>query len=199
MTPARRNWPGRRLFQAGATVLAILLALQVIPWAPAARLFPAFSPLLGLGGALAARSAGLSVWLALPLLALGLWRKRWFCFHACPAGFCAELAGQLNPRAAGRYARWPRLGGWLALFLVAGAAAGYPVLLGLDPLSLFHGFVSAWNRDWAPARLDLAVGFSFVLLISLGRPRLWCQRLCPLGGLQDGLYALSRRVWERVR
>ncbi len=184
----------RRLPQALASALAAALALQLIPWSSAARLYPSLSPLLSLGGALADRSAGLFTLLGLPVLALGLWRKRWFCFHACPAGYCAERIGRLNPRAAGRFGKWPRLGGWLALLIVGSAAAGYPLLLGLDPLSLFNGFFSAWNQPWQAAQLDLAVGFILVLLISLGRPHLWCLRLCPLGGLQDGLHTLARRM-----
>lgn len=177
-----------------ATLLAILAALQLIPWEPAARLFPSLSPLLSLGGALTRHAFWPAALLGLPVLLLALWRKRWFCFHACPAGFCAEAAGRLNPKAAARFGRWPRLGTALAGLILGGALLGAPVGLCLDPLSLFNGFVSAWRMPLEHGLPPLATGFLLVLLISLLRPHLWCLRLCPLGGLQESLHAVSRRV-----
>lgn len=182
----------RRILQPVVTLLALLLALQLVPWGPAASLFPSLSPLLALGGALARRSFWPAALLCVPVLIMAFRRKRWFCFHLCPTGYCAEAAGRLNPRAVNRFAAWPKLGGWLAWALLGGAAAGLPLLLALDPLALFNGFFSAWRRPLEAGFPPLATGFLLVLLVSLLRPHLWCLRLCPLGGLQDQLHALGR-------
>ncbi len=189
----------RRAIHILIAVSAAVLALQLIPWEPAARLFPSLSPILGLGGALARRAAGPAALMGFPILLLAFTHKRWFCYHACPTGLCAEAAGRLNPRAAAHFGTWPRLGGGLALLLLGSAAIGYPLALGLDPLSLFNGFFSAWRRPFEAGLPPLASGFILVLLISLARPHLWCLRLCPLGGLQDGLHGLARFAGSRRR
>lgn len=197
--------PPRRLFHLLASILAAVLALQLIPWGPAARLFPALSPLLSLGGALANRAFWPAALLGLPVLLLALVHKRWFCYHLCPTGYCAEAAGKLNPGAANRFGAWPRLGGALALVILGGAAFGFMLAPFLDPLSLFSGFFSSWRQPaewtWPALRAlllagpsPLASGFLAVLLLSLLRPHLWCLRLCPLGGLQDALHVLRRQV-----
>jgi ferredoxin len=186
--------PPRRLFHLASALLAALLALQLIPWEPAASLFPSLSPLLGLGGALARRAFWPAAFLGVPVFLLGFVHKRWFCFHLCPTGYCAEAAGKLNASAANRFAAWPRLGGWLALAILGSAALGAPLALGLDPLALFNSFFSAWRRPLEAGLPPLATGFLLVLLISLARPHLWCLRLCPLGGLQDIIHDMDRRI-----
>jgi Pyruvate/2-oxoacid:ferredoxin oxidoreductase delta subunit len=184
--------PRRRILHPVATLLALVLALQLVPWGPAASLFPSLSPLLALGGALARRAFWPAAALGVPVLILAFRHKRWFCFHLCPTGFCAEAAGRLNRGSANRFAVWPKLGGWLAWLLLGGAAAGFPLALGLDPLALFNAFFSAWRRPLEAGLPPLAAGFLLVMAISLLRPHLWCLRLCPLGGLQDQLHALAR-------
>jgi ferredoxin len=186
--------PPRRLVHLASTLGAVALALQLIPWAPAGRLFPSLSPLLGLGGALANRAFWPAVLLGLPVLLAGFFRKRWFCFHLCPAGYCAEAVGKLNPKSAHRFAAWPRLGAWLGLAILGGSAAGFLLAPWLDPLSLFNGFVSAWRRPREAGVPVLATGFLLLLLLSLLRPHLWCLRLCPLGGFQDAAHALGNRL-----
>lgn len=77
----RRNLLRLILFVAFA-----LLALGVLPeaWRRWSVLLPSLSPLLSLGGALAARSAGLLALLGLPLLVLPLFKGRFFCGDSAP-------------------------------------------------------------------------------------------------------------------
>ena len=84
---------------------AALLALQLLPWPETARGFLGLSPVLGWLGALAARAATPWLLLAVPVLALAVFRSRWFCRYVCPTGFAAEFAGLLNPRARGRFGK----------------------------------------------------------------------------------------------
>ena len=176
---------------------AALLAFQVLPWSAAAKVFPALSPLLGGFGALAARTATPWLLLGVPVLILGFLHSRWFCRYACPVGFAAEGIGRLNRRNRGKFARWPNLGRGLFWILAGSAAAGYPLFIWLDPLSLFSGFFSAWRAPLAGTSFALAAGFPLVLLLSLIWPQAWCHRLCPLGAAQDFLSALRRRGRKR--
>jgi ferredoxin len=186
----KRNWIRGIVF-----VVAAVLALQVLPWRPAVMGFASLSPLLSLLGALAARAATLWILLGLPVLILGFYRSRWFCRFLCPVGFASEGIGRLNRKGRGRFAKWPHVGRWLLLLLLGGAAAGYPLFIWLDPLSLFNGFFSAWHAPFTWTSFALALGFLMVLLISWIAPQAWCYRICPLGALQDFL-AFGRRKLE---
>ena len=172
---------------------AMLAALGLIPGYPADRIFLGLSPLLGGLGALASWRTTPWLLLGLPVVVLGLFTSRWFCRYVCPVGFATEIAGGPNRRNRGAFARWPNLGRWLFWLLLGSAAAGYPLFIWLDPLSIFNGFFSGWR---APATWAAMAGFPLVLLLSLAVPQAWCQRICPLGAFQDVLSAL-RRGWLR--
>ena len=178
-------------------LVAALLAVQVLPWRDAARGFLGLSPVLGVGGALAARAATPWLLLAVPVLALAGFRSRWFCRYLCPTGFAAELAGRLNPRARGRFARWPNVGRVLLAILAAAAACGYPLFIWLDPLAMFNGFFAAWRAPLAWSSFALAAGFPLILLLSAFAPNAWCQKVCPLGAAQDLAARLRRMAAQR--
>ena len=177
--------------------VAAALALQVLPWRDAARGFLGLSPVLGGLGALAARAATPWLLLAVPVLALAAFRSRWFCRYLCPTGFAAEFAGRLNPRARGRFARWPNVGRLLLALLFGGAACGYPLFIWLDPLSIFNGFFAAWRAPLAWSSFALAAGFPLILLLSVFVPQAWCHRLCPLGAAQDLMVRLREAATRR--
>ena len=189
----KRLWIRTVVFLAAAT-----LALQVLPWRPAAAGFASLSPLLSLLGALAARAATAWTLLGLPVLVLAFFRSRWFCRWLCPVGFATEGIGRLNKKGARRFAKWPHFGRWLLLLLLGGAAAGWPLCIWLDPLAIFNGFFSAWKAPLTWSAFALAAGFPLVLLLSWVVPHTWCHRLCPLGALQD-LLAFLRRQGRRER
>lgn len=176
--------------------VAATLALQVLPWRETARGFLGLSPVLGLGGALAARAATPWLLLGLPVLVVAAFHSRWFCRYLCPTGFAAELAGRLNPRARRRFTRWPNVGRVLLAILLGGAACGVPLFVWLDPLSIFNGFFAAWRVPLAASSFALAAGFPLILLLSVFAPNAWCQKLCPLGAAQD-LAARLRRAATR--
>lgn len=176
--------------------VAATLALQVLPWRETARGFLGLSPVLGLGGALAARAATPWLLLGLPVLVAAAFRSRLFCRYLCPTGFAAELAGRLNPRARRRFARWPNVGRVVLAILLGGAACGVPLFVWLDPLSIFNGFFAALRVPLAASSVALAAGFPLILLLSVFAPNAWCQKLCPLGAAQD-LAARLRRAAAR--
>ena len=157
------------------------------------------SPVLGLLGALATRAATPWLLLGVPVLALAFFRSRWFCRYLCPTGFAAELAGRLNPRGRGRFARWPNVGRVLLALLVGGAACGFPLFVWLDPLAIFNGFFAAWRAPLAASSFALAAGFPLILLLSVFVPQAWCQKLCPLGAAQDLAARLRRAAARREK
>lgn len=173
-----------------------LLALGYVPesakrWSV---LLPALSPLLGLGGAVASFNYCGWTLAALPLLILPFFKGRFFCWRLCPMGFAAETVSRLNTRNKGLIRKMPFVGKPLALVIAASAAAGYPLLIWADPLCLFNGFFSAWQKPLAWTSAALAAGFVLILLASLVAPNIWCHRLCPLGGLEELLTQLGRRL-----
>jgi len=127
-----------------------------------------------------------------------LFRGRWFCRNLCPTGFLAEKAGHLRPLAGRYWPDWPRLNRWIALVAVVSAAAGYPLLLWLDPLSIFNAFFSIWTLPVIKAENLLGIGLLLVLGLSIWRPGAWCYRICPLGYVQEFFGELGGRVRRHV-
>ena len=211
----------RLLVRCGFFALAVALALPLVPWPTAVVLVPAASPLVMLAATIATRSFGAVALIGLPVLLLTLVRRRWFCRWVCPVGLMTEQIGRLtatkrrddardtrgglallNPRHP-RHARWrsiahwPPLGQWMVWIILAGAALGYPVLLWLDPLTLFSSFFGVF---WAPvqtASLLLGIGLPLVLLLSAVWPGAWCAKVCPLGASQDLLSLPGRMISRR--
>jgi len=165
-----------------------------LPQAPTvcARMLPSLSPFLVAGGAIASRTVGIWALLCLPLTAVALLIKRPFCRFACPAGFLLEVVGKVSPMRLS--SRVPRAGGRVAAFAIGGALFGFPVVLWLDPLSIFNAAVNAWHppltwTSWLPA-----CGLMLLALLTFAQPGIWCYRVCPLGAIQEGLYALKDAV-----
>ena len=177
-----------------------LLALGYVPesWRTWRVLLPGLSPLLNLGGGtVATRSVSALTFFALPLLILPLFKGRFFCWRLCPMGFVAETISRLNTRNAGIVRKVPFIGKPLALVIAASALAGYPVFIWTDPLCLFNGFFAIWREPLTWASGVTAIGFTLVLLASLIAPNVWCHRLCPLGGLEELLTQLARKLRAR--
>lgn len=181
--------------------LVILLACALVAYYPLPEIWhrwglmlPSFSPLLGMGGALAARAGALTTLLALPLLLLPLFKRRFFCWHLCPMGFVAETVGRPCPKRPGVLRRLPFIGKGLALLMLGGALVGYPLFIWMDPLSIFNGFFAAWHQPFTWLSFGGATGFILIIVLSLLVPNIWCHRLCPLGGLQEWLSLLGAKL-----
>ena len=191
------KWLRRNVWRLLALAASVALALGFVPEAHSAlsSLLTRLSPLLSLFGAAAARTwLGWTLLLGLPLLILPLFKGRLFCWRICPMGFLAELAGKLNPWGKGLVRHVPMLNKALALIVAATAAAGYPLLIWLDPLCIFNGFFAAWRTPFTLAALTTGIGFVAILVMSVITPNIWCHRICPLGGLQEALMLLARRA-----
>jgi ferredoxin-type protein NapF len=187
----------RVLTRLAALVVAVVLAAAVLPWPWAPMIPVAASPFVMIASALALRAAGVVALIGFPALVLVLRRPRWFCRWACPVGLVEEALGRMRPSGATRFVKWPPVGQWIALVTLGGAAAGYPLLVWLDPLAMLSGLVGAWRWPLTFASAAAAVGLPAVLVFSVIFPHAWCGRVCPLGAMQD-LLAWPRQ-WLRRR
>ena len=174
----------------------VVVLLLVGPWISEKFFFlqlPAFSPFVACASVLALRTAGAVALLALPVLVLALLVPRGFCRFVCPTGMLLELAGKVRGADAAKPpGKFPSLNLWIALLTFGGAALGYPLLLWLDPLALFSGCFGVWRWPLGGAALLAGIGLPLVVLLEVLRPKLWCARICPLGGMQE-LLAWPRR------
>jgi len=166
---------------------AVIFALP-IPWKGFQGINVWLSPLLMLNSVFSLKSFVFLNLIALPVLLIILIRKRWFCKYLCPAGWCFDKVSSLSKSEKTGYDKFPGIGKWLATISLVTALSGFPLFIILDPLSIFNGFFVIFSGE-----MDSAVIFSFMLFplllfIHFFLPGIWCAKLCPLGGLQTGLW-----------
>ena len=166
---------------------AVLLAIPGF-WKGFQGIHVWLSPFLMLNSVFALKSFVLLNIIALPVLVLIIIRKRWFCKYLCPAGWCFDKVSALSRSDKYDYGKVPEIGKWLAITSLVAALFGFPLFVILDPLSIFNGFFVIFS-----GKPDIVVIISFtlfplLLLIHLFFPGIWCRKLCPLGGLQTGLW-----------
>jgi ferredoxin-type protein NapF len=119
------------------------------------------------------------------ILLASFFRKRIFCRYLCPAGFCLDKISEKSSYKATVHKKLPPLGSILALISVALAFTGIPLLILLDPQAVFHGFLSVLSGKTGVAAVISLCGFPALLALNYFFPHLWCNKICPLGGIQD--------------
>lgn len=140
------------------------------------------------------------VWLnslAMVFLILSAWRKRWFCRKMCPVGWaCDRISGSRKGRGLSINSM-PPVGKWLALSSLVAALGGIPLFILFDPMSIFNSFFVIFSQEFAIPVLLSFLGLPLVLAINIPFPGIWCSKLCPLGGLQDEIFAVKRMIFRR--
>lgn len=188
---SRRN--GGRLF----VLIALAAAIGFLPGAALHYVLPALSPFLLIAAFLTNPHVDGALLCAAPVLALVLWQRRAFCQYMCPMGLLLDACGKMNSNGPYTYARIPALGYWAALLTFGGAILSIPFFLLFDPIAIFTGAAGSVPPPQNVYRLVYAIEFLTLLVLGLLFPRLWCRRLCPLGGAQD-LIADLRRLFRRL-
>lgn len=171
-----------------------LSAMPFLPWPWLGLVVPAMSPYIMVCSAIAARSVSWVSLIGVPVLAISLWRRRWFCRHVCPTGLLVDSVGRLRRSGCRAPAARSSFGQWIVLLAIAGAVVGHPWFLWADPLAMFSASVGLVTPLW----ICLAV----VLVLSMVWPSVWCLRICPLGATQELLALLgklSRAKWFSAR
>jgi len=181
--------PIRTRFAAGVA-LGLLLWFMPQAWRFAGQ---ALSPFLAICSPISTRAVAAASLLALPMLALVVIRRRFWCRHLCPVGLISESCGKLRPAKPANRRGWPA-GRYFALATFGGALAGYPLFLWLDPLALYAGFFGVFRLGGRETAVLSVAGLPMLMLASFLFPGRWCSRWCPLGATQD---LLSPVFWRR--
>lgn len=178
------------------TVSFIIAMVSVIPglWKGFQGFHAWLSPFLMLNSVFALKAI---IWFnmaAVAVLAAVMIRKRWFCKYLCPAGWCFDKISSLSPFAGRTYNKLPHAGKWLAVISLVSALFGFPLFVIFDPLSLFNGFFLNLAAKPEPVIFISLLPFPLLLLIHFFLPGIWCKKLCPLGGLQTGLWDIKSHL-----
>ncbi len=158
------------------------------------------SPYLFLHSILSSRDWIFFHLLGLSTLALITWKNRWFCRFLCPTGVLCDAASSKGWK---HYTinKIPQWGIPLCSIALVLALFNVPILALLDPVSLFYLFADGFLQQSLPISALKTTGLLVVLILNVLIPNIWCQRLCPLGGLQDlcteTKVALKKRLHHR--
>lgn len=140
------------------------------------------------------------LWATLFALALALAGGRLYCSWLCPAGFFQDLLARLGAKKAPKPAPKPAPAAtrvrFFCLFLVLSLILlRSPAYHYLDHFSNLGRLYSLFKPPFGP-HVPLALAFLALLLVSLRRPRWFCNALCPSGTL---FMLLQRRSALRLR
>ncbi len=155
------------------------------------------SPFVAVCSITALRSIGAGTGIGLTFAIIALWRRRWFCYYACPVGLLLEGTSNGGFQKTSWWKRCPPLGQYVAIGTLLGAAVGYPVLLWMDPLSIFSSVFAVRAAVNFTSGILAGLLLSVLILLSLTSGMIWCARLCPLGGTLDLL--ASAKAWFKGR
>ena len=183
------RWMVRLLLLAAALFFAIGGPLPV--WM--GRAVPVLSPLTLLAESVAQRTWYAGLFWTLPslaVLALALWKGRFFCQWLCPLGTLYALPHKISLKKRILHVRLNALIFWV---IVSASLAGLPAMLFFDPLSTFSR-IGVWSA-WIPGLL-----IPIFLLLSFFQPQVWCTHLCPLGYCFDLTNVKNtKRIFNRDR
>jgi ferredoxin-type protein NapF len=156
-----------------------------------------FSPFLMLNSFFVLKSIVALYIISFIILIIVWFRKRWFCNYLCPVGLILGKVPQQRFKIPGfSLPKMPDLNIWISVVSLTGALVGLPIFIILDPLLIFNGFFLFIYHPLQPYLIILGIGLPIIVLMQLLFPDLWCERLCPLGGLQI-LIAKTRSLFSR--
>ncbi len=177
-----------------SVLTATILALPVPVFRTLTGIYLWFSPFLMLNSVISLRSF---VWfnlLSVPILILITVHKRWFCMNLCPAGWSFDHLSGKNKRIKYSYKKIPEFGKLITIISITSSFAGISLFIFLDPLAIYHGFLSVFTGKPAIVKIILLSGFPILLAVNFFLPGVWCKRFCPLGGLQELIFDLREQI-----
>jgi ferredoxin-type protein NapF len=180
-------------------LIAVFLSMP-FTWRGLTGFYNWFSPFIMLNSLLVLKSF---VWLniiSILILIIATYRKRWFCHHLCPVGWSCDQISRLSNKDKFRAGRLPDISRWTAIISLAAAIVGVPLLIIADPMAIFNGFFTLFSGKLSLASVISLALFPLLLLLHLYYPGIWCNKLCPLGGLQlliSDIKTLAIRLFNR--
>jgi len=162
--------------------IAILLSLP-LPLGIFTGLYVCTSPFIMLNTLIAQKGFLVFNIFGILVLLLITYKNGFFCRYLCPAGvLCDAASGFAGKRFAKK--KLPSFSRSIVIISIILAVFGIPVLMIADPLSIFNGFFDFAHKGLSAGSLLKASGLLIIVAINLAVPHIWCQKLCPLGGLQ---------------
>lgn len=138
------------------------------------------SPFMFLNSVLAVKSLVILNILGLISLLLIFWKTRWVCRYVCPLGVVCDWSSKVRHNKTIRL----NVNKYLAVMSLALAIFGAPVLIVLDPFNIINmSFEAIRIGLHFPAMLKLSLLMA-IIGINILLPNIWCQSICPLGGMQ---------------
>jgi ferredoxin-type protein NapF len=164
--------------------LTLLFALP-LGWGKLTGVSAWLSPYIVLNSVLALKSFVVLNIIGFAVLTAGLFKRNFFCRYLCPLGAVLDkIPGHQGQKPGLSLKRIPHFGIWLAVISLASAAAGLPLFIYLDPVSVFNSFFSAFLQTTLVAVIASLAGLTLIVILQYFFRGLWCFRICPLGGLQ---------------
>lgn len=163
-------------------------------WGGMTGLYTWLSPFIMLNSVFLLKSVVWMNGLAFLVLIATFLKKRWFCRYLCPVGWGCDLVSSYSYRKKFSTRKLPPVGKWMALTSLVASVAGIPLFILLDPMSVFNGFFSVFSGEMNIAAIISLLGLPLLLAVHLFLPGIWCTKICPLGGLQDELFQVKKRI-----
>lgn len=172
---------------------ALILALPIT--IPALTGFYTWlSPFIMLNSVIILKSFVLLNFISIFILIFSIIRKRWFCRYLCPVGRVCDLISAHSCRKSFSLKKLPEIGKWIAIISPFAALVGFPLLVILDPMSIFNGFFPSFSANINFVKILSLSGLPLLMILNLFMPGIWCNKLCPLGGLQLIMFELKNLI-----
>ena len=141
------------------------------------------SPFILLNSFLALKTVVLFSIFGFAVLALILYKDLWFCRYWCPTGVICDSVSNAVRKGNSKW-KFPFIQKQLVVLSLTLALFGVPILLILDPINIFYNFFNVFNFDVSAANVLRISGLLCIVLLNILFPYSWCDRICPLRGLQ---------------
>ncbi|MDP8247090.1 MAG: 4Fe-4S binding protein [Candidatus Tritonobacter lacicola] len=167
----------RKVLQAISFLIFTLLLSGVFFWAVPVTV--SVSPLVGLANLIKGYPWTWKLLLAVPVIALALFKGHYFCFFICPTGTILENIPVGRKKKVGSSS----LPFALLIVVLVSSFFTLAVVGLLDPLAIFAEAVNVFQYSFNPVDLWLVLPILVLISLNLLGRRYWCFRLCPLGAL----------------
>ena len=167
------------------TLIAAVIFALPLSWGMFTGFYLWLSPYLFLNATLGTRDYSTFHLIGFALVLVLLFqRKRWFCRCLCPTGLLCDAVSKIGIKRK-NYVSIPFFQRHLFGLAMIFAALGVPVLAFLDPINLLYAALDGFFVSISTAVVIKMLPLLGLLLLHIFFPHFWCQRVCPLGGMQD--------------